>query len=84
VFSVFLLHNSDNDRMLKTVLWTASVAVDYVWTLFQRYAKLLISLSISVCQSVCCSALGVINVFINAKFRVDRSNHCEDIVIFSK
>jgi len=40
VFSVFLLHNSDSDPILKTVFWTASVAVDYVWTLFQSYVNL--------------------------------------------
>jgi len=40
VFSVFLLHNSDNDPILKTAFWTASVAVDYVWTLFQSYVNL--------------------------------------------
>ena len=40
MFSVFLLHNSDNDPILKTVFWTASVAVDYVWTLFQSYVNL--------------------------------------------
>jgi len=33
----FLLHNSDNDSMLKTVCWTASVSVNYVWTLFETY-----------------------------------------------
>jgi len=33
VLSVFLLHNSDIDPMLKTVFWTASVAVDYCKTL---------------------------------------------------
>jgi len=40
VFSMFLLHNSDNDPILKTVFWTASVAVDYVWRLFQSYVNL--------------------------------------------
>jgi len=40
VLSVFLLHNSDNDPILKAVFWTASVAVDYVWTLFQSYVNL--------------------------------------------
>ena len=40
VFSMFLLHNSDNDPILKTVFWTASVAVDYVWTLLQSYVNL--------------------------------------------
>ena len=34
VFSVILLHDADNDPMLKTAFWTASVAVEYVWTLF--------------------------------------------------
>jgi len=27
-----LLRKSDDDPMLKTVFWTASVAVNYVWT----------------------------------------------------
>jgi len=40
MFFVFLLCNSDNDPMLKTVFWTAAVAVDYVWTLFQSYGNL--------------------------------------------
>ena len=39
-FSVFLLRNSDNDRLLKTVFWTASFAVDNVWTLFQSCVTL--------------------------------------------
>jgi len=30
LFYVFLLHKSDNDSMLKTVFWTASLAVKYV------------------------------------------------------
>ena len=55
-FYVFLLHNLDNDYMLKTVFWTASVAVNYVWTLFE---------TLSVCLSVCLySAYGRNNVFI--------------------
>ena len=55
VFSMFLLHNSDNDPILKTVFWTASIAVDYVWTLFQSYVNVFFSLFVclSVCLSVC-------------------------------
>ena len=40
VFYVFLLHNSDNDLMLKSVFWTASAAVNYVWTSFEMYVNL--------------------------------------------
>jgi len=40
VFSVFSLRNSDNDPMLKTMFRTASVAVDYVSTLFKSYVNL--------------------------------------------
>jgi len=29
VLAVFLLQNTDNDPMLRTVFWTASVTVDY-------------------------------------------------------
>jgi len=43
---MFLLHNSDNDPMLNTVFWTASVAIDYVWTSFQSYANAMFSLSV--------------------------------------
>lgn len=31
VFYIFLLSNSDHDRMPKTVFWTVSVAIKYIW-----------------------------------------------------
>ena len=40
VFYVFLLHNSDNDPVLKSVFCTASAAVKYVWTSFEMYVNL--------------------------------------------
>jgi len=40
VFSVFILHNSDSDHMLKTVFWTVSVAVDYLDILIQSCVNL--------------------------------------------
>jgi len=39
-FNVFLLRNSDNDPVLNTVFWTASIAVNHVQTLlFETYVN---------------------------------------------
>jgi len=39
-YHVLLLHDSDDDPMLKTVFRIASVAVKCVWTLLETYVNL--------------------------------------------
>ena len=52
------VYNSDNDPLLKTAFWTASVAVDFVfWSLFQGCDNLPCSLSVAL-------AMDKINMFI--------------------
>ena len=39
VFTVFLLHNTDSECMLKSVWWTCNNAVNYVFNMFEEYVN---------------------------------------------
>jgi len=38
-FTVFLLHNTDSECMLKSVWWTRNIAVNYVFNMFEEYVN---------------------------------------------
>ena len=40
IFYMFLMQYSERDVMLKTVLWTASNAVQHVWSSFRCYVDM--------------------------------------------